>query len=559
YGDPSTSSLNPCGKGGNHSYPDEHRARQVQKAAIQLDVLASFTGFLPAVIPTIFLGPATDVLGRRIGFVLPVLGTVARSLVFLFVYGTGASVYYMYIGTTLEGLGGGFGSFLMTSFSAAADVTTPGPQRALRICIIEAVNVGASSLAGFISGQWRKSSYEHPVMFCAAFGVVCLAFALWVIPETWHPGQAPPSPDIRREDPRGVQDKGSNIPNNHRGIAQEVTSSSGRQQNECGEAGPGYTDEGFVPCSIQAHASESDFSASREFLESGSSYNSTKKTHANTTLSSPPTTPGAMSPGPIPFQGHGYYVPQSNRPSVDVESCESFVCSNSPRRASRPPLPASQPRSDGGDTHSSCCGTALRGVARSVKVYFRVNPELPARRCVLVLCFTAFILTVAVNFSKPVVETVYRMGELCWNAIKETEFDSGWLIAHWVCILIALHVFQRRLGVPDVYIAMMGCVSGIAAPAVFAFAKNSAIVFVSAACGTMGRALIPMLRSMASAVVDTDEQGALFASFACVELAGAALFGMAFGQLYRVTLDIWTGIVFLVLAGIMVLVFILLM
>nr|KAG5689903.1 hypothetical protein BaRGS_023651 [Batillaria attramentaria] len=310
YGDPSTSSLNPCGKG-NHSYPDEHRARQVQKAAIQLDVLASFTGFLPAVIPTIFLGPATDVLGRRIGFVLPVLGTVARSLVFLFVYGTGASVYYMYIGTTLE---------------------------------------------------------------------------------------------------------------------------------------------------------------------------------------------------------------------------------------------ASQPRSDGGDTHSSCCGTALRGVARSVKVYFRVNPELPARRCVLVLCFTAFILTVAVNFSKPVVETVYRMGELCWNAIKETEFDSGWLIAHWVCILIALHVFQRRLGVPDVYIAMMGCVSGIAAPAVFAFAKNSAIVFVSAACGTMGRALIPMLRSMASAVVDTDEQ----------ELAGAALFGMAFGQLYRVTLDIWTGIVFLVLAGIMVLVFILL-
>ena len=40
---------------------------------------------------------------RRVGFVLPLLGTVARAIVFLLVLGSGASVYYIYIGTVMEG------------------------------------------------------------------------------------------------------------------------------------------------------------------------------------------------------------------------------------------------------------------------------------------------------------------------------------------------------------------------------------------------------------------------------------------------------------------------
>lgn len=56
-------SLNPCGKG-TAEHKDEDKARRVKQEAVQLDVMAAFTGYLPAVIPTIFLGPVTDRFGR---------------------------------------------------------------------------------------------------------------------------------------------------------------------------------------------------------------------------------------------------------------------------------------------------------------------------------------------------------------------------------------------------------------------------------------------------------------------------------------------------------------
>lgn len=573
------SSQNPCGK---HDGQNSSIAKDVQKAAIQLDTLSSFTGFLPAVVPTIFLGPATDIVGRRMGFILPLLGTICRSLVFLFVYGLKVSVYFMYIGTVLEGLGGGFGAFMMTSFSASADITTPGAQRGLRICIIEAVNVVASSLAGFVSGQWRKRSYEEPVMFCAAFGVFWLIFALWVMPETLDKaGQnnrlaARSEPDARERFERGKVggNYGSDL-SSEGTDTQEVMSSRTRQGNELGRSGHTLTDDGFLSCSIQGHASESD----RDFTESGISYNSTKISH--NVVPSPPVSPNMSSARPVRFHDYGRYVPQTSGTPVPVERCDSFVCSNSARpldsrlSTTHPAqLSSNQCGHVCGREHTesrarerdnterddrSCCGRGLAKVGRSFKVYFRVMPEIPARRLTLTLCFLAFLLTVSVNFSKPTLETVYRMTTLCWDAVLETQFDSGFLLQHWLFILIALHVFQKRRGVSDISMAMLGCVSGIAAPLVFAFAKNNVIVFISATCGTFARVLIPMLRSIASSVVDVDEQGALFASYACVELAGAAVFGLAFGQFYKATVDLWTGIVFLVLAAIMLLVFVILL
>lgn len=69
-----------------------------------------------------------------------------------------------------------------------------------------------------------------------------------------------------------------------------------------------------------------------------------------------------------------------------------------------------------------------------------------------------------------------RMSDLCWNAVKNSIYTSCWLIAHWVCILVTLRVLQRWLHVHDVYVAMIGCISGIAAVVVMAFAKDDVLV-----------------------------------------------------------------------------------
>ncbi|XP_076471067.1 proton-coupled folate transporter-like [Babylonia areolata] len=235
------------------------------------------------------------------------------------------------------------------------------------------------------------------------------------------------------------------------------------------------------------------------------------------------------------------------------------------------PLPdstqASPERTSPTSSSSSYCSLALRNIRNSWGVYFRSDDAAhPGRRCVLLLCFVCFLLTVAVNFSKPGVETVFRLGELCWNAVKETEFDSGWLVQHWLFILVALHVLQGRLKARNVSVALVGCVSALLAPLIFSMATlpgisgtlANTLVFVSAGSGTLARALIPMLRAMSSAVVSLDEQGALFASYACVELAGAAVFDLAASQVYKATVHLWKGIIFVIMTFFFVVVLILL-
>ena len=123
------------------------------------------------------------------------------------------------------------------------------------------------------------------------------------------------------------------------------------------------------------------------------------------------------------------------------------------------------------DSTATCCSVAVTNLRKCWGVYFRSDTTShPARRYVLTLCFFSFLLTVAVNFSKPSVEQVFRMSQLCWNAVKESEFESGWLVSHWVCILVVLHVLQHRLHVSNVYLAMIGCVSAICALVIFSAA-----------------------------------------------------------------------------------------
>lgn len=52
--------------------------------------------------------------------------------------------------------------------------------------------------------------------------------------------------------------------------------------------------------------------------------------------------------------------------------------------------------------------------------------------------------------------------------------------------------------------------------------------------------------------------GTLFAGYACVELAGAALFNIAVGKLYNTVAPIWNGIIFVIFAAVLCIVLFLL-
>ena len=59
-------SLKPCGENTSGGQPDKEMAENVQKEFVQLVMIGTFSDFMTAVIPTIFIGPVIDRVGRSV-------------------------------------------------------------------------------------------------------------------------------------------------------------------------------------------------------------------------------------------------------------------------------------------------------------------------------------------------------------------------------------------------------------------------------------------------------------------------------------------------------------
>uniref|UniRef100_A0A0B7A7L3 Proton-coupled folate transporter n=1 Tax=Arion vulgaris TaxID=1028688 RepID=A0A0B7A7L3_9EUPU len=166
------------------------------------------------------------------------------------------------------------------------------------------------------------------------------------------------------------------------------------------------------------------------------------------------------------------------------------------------------------------------------------------------LCLLIFILTVAVNFSTPGIQTLYLMkSPRCWPATRILTFGSIQIVCNWAAILIVMALTQKVFKMADRHIAIIGVVSSMTSAVFMSEAVNDVMVYEVAVLAFMTRAIIPMMRSVMSSVVNSSEQGAVYASMGCVELLGAALFGTIANRVYYATLSTWAGSVFLMFAG----------
>ena len=282
------------------------------------------------------------------------------------------------------------------------------------------LQVLGSSLATFVAGQWRRENYTQPLILAAAVGVLSLIYALWFWPETLRP-RPPGSPS-----PPGPPQS--------------------QTPGRCGSGG------GELEHPEERKADGGVLSGAVHSTPLDQGHDTRVTGHVG--IDSDAADFGDVVNG-RPASGESLS-------RAGFGNCPVRV-SDSSRHGREPPAPP--------ENTATCCSLAITNVRRSWGVYFRSDSTShPARRCVLALCFVSFLLTVAVNFSKPSVEQVFRMTELCWDAVKESEFESGWLVSHWVCILVLLHLLQHRFRVSDVYLAMVGCVSAICAPVVFSAA-----------------------------------------------------------------------------------------
>ncbi|CAG5115555.1 unnamed protein product, partial [Candidula unifasciata] len=118
------------------------------------------------------------------------------------------------------------------------------------------------------------------------------------------------------------------------------------------------------------------------------------------------------------------------------------------------------------------------------------------------LCLAVFILTVAVNFSTPGVQTLYLMKwPRCWPATRILTFGSIQILCNWVAILLLMALMQKVFKLADRQIAMFGVISSITHAVFMSLASNDVMIYEVAVVGVMIRAIIPMLRSVMSLFV----------------------------------------------------------
>ncbi|CAG6003973.1 unnamed protein product [Menidia menidia] len=155
-----------------------------------------------------------------------------------------------------------------------------------------------------------------------------------------------------------------------------------------------------------------------------------------------------------------------------------------------------------------------------------------------------FFLVVAVHFGSRDLFVLYELSSpLCWGPAL-IGWGSAALHLAYLTSLLGLKIMQ--LCMEDSWVALVGLASNISGLVVFSVAYTTQLMFTGYGLCFLSMAATPVLRSKLSKLVGPSEQGALFASVACVEslcfLVGSGLFN----SLYPATLHFMKGFPFLV-------------
>ena len=140
---------------------------------------------IPRIITTMIIGPLTDKYGRKIGIILPVLGTVLDGIGAFIIVFLNASPYYLILSHGSSGFLGGFPLLCTSVYSYIADVSSP-QWRTLRLGILTAALAFGGGAGAFLIGfwlYWSDCNFTTLYLFYSITSMLLLAYTL-IIPES---------------------------------------------------------------------------------------------------------------------------------------------------------------------------------------------------------------------------------------------------------------------------------------------------------------------------------------------------------------------------------------
>ncbi|NXI38326.1 PCFT protein, partial [Galbula dea] len=170
-------------------------------------------------------------------------------------------------------------------------------------------------------------------------------------------------------------------------------------------------------------------------------------------------------------------------------------------------------------------------------------PEDLNSRWQLALYSLAFFLLVTVHFGTKDLYVLYELGSpLCW-ASDLIGYGSAASYLAYLSSLGGLRLLQLCL--EDTWVAEIGLISNISGLVVISLATTTSLMFTGYGILFLSMAATPVIRAKLSKLVSETEQGALFASVACVEGLCSLVATGVFNSLYPATLHFMRGFPFL--------------
>lgn len=154
-----------------------------------------------------------------------------------------------------------------------------------------------------------------------------------------------------------------------------------------------------------------------------------------------------------------------------------------------------------------------------------------------------FFLVVAVHFGSRDLYVLYELSSpLCWGPVL-IGYGSAVLHLAYLSSLMGLKILQRCL--EDSWVALVSLASNVAGLLVFSVADTTPLMFTGYGLCFLFMAATPVIRSKLSKLVAASEQGALFASVACVESLCFIVGSSVFNAIFPATLHFMKGFPFL--------------
>ena len=162
--------------------------QRVQSEASHWLLYLNIASGVPSILVSLFYGGLSDLLGRKLFIILPVIGTAfnAATVLAVIYFASVLPLSFLLLGSLVSGLLGSFSVVNFAVYSYASDVSSDS-KRTRQIGILESMTYLGGTLSLLLGGLWitKANSFAPPLWCVIACNGAILVYVIMALPESW--------------------------------------------------------------------------------------------------------------------------------------------------------------------------------------------------------------------------------------------------------------------------------------------------------------------------------------------------------------------------------------